>query len=331
MPAEIGLLESRVIMDVVQEFEGPDNLLGRGILGTPDSDPNSTWEYDIIRQSRGAQLVHNTPNSEAQILDQLIIGHAEGGYAYMRDKKVFNATTLRWLRRAGNSAVAAGQAEAKVLEELEDIRMQHMRAEEVAIWSMFQGSWAYTMVGGTTVTVNYQLPAAHSPTVSTSWGASSDDPIGDIRAWKQLMVRDSGFPISVAYLNATTMTVFLKLAEVAAELSDRQKDTYTAEGRVPRFFGIDWIEYDGGYLNSSGTYVPYIPNDHIIFLAPGGTPAWRMLYGPSGDVSAPDMWTGPYTKSWVEEDPSGRQVLMENHYMPILRKPFQVIDADITA
>ena len=186
MPAEIGLLEPRMLRETVREFEGPESLRGRTLMGAPDGDPNPTWEYDIQRQSRGAQLIHNTPNSEGQVLDQLTIGHAEGGYAYMRDKKVFNPTTLRWLREAGKNLVARGQAERKVLAELEDMRMQQFRAEEVAIWAMLQGTWTYTMIGGTTVTVNYQLPASHSPTVGTSWGAGGDDPLGDIRAWKQI-------------------------------------------------------------------------------------------------------------------------------------------------
>lgn len=328
---EISILQPRVLNGVITEFEGPENLVGRTLVGTPVGDPNPTWEYDIIRASRGAQTSYNSPNAEAQVLDQMTIGHMEGQYAYMRDKKVFNATTLRWLRAAGESAVAARNAEARVLDELQDMRLQQMRAEEIAIWAMLTGSWAYTMINGVTVTVNYQLPTTHNVTVGTSWGAGGDDPIGDIQSWKRVVERDAGFPIRTAYLNSVTMGVFVTLAEVTAQLSDRQKDSYTREGIVPRFFGIDWVEYDGGYVNSAGTYVPYIANDQIIFLAPGGSPAWAMKYGPAADLDAPDLHTGPFSKTWVEPDPSGRQVLMEINYMPALFKPNQILVADTTA
>ena len=54
------------------------------------------------------------------------------------------------------------------------------------------------------------------------------------------------------------------------------------------------------------------------------------MYGPSVDDSAPAGWTGLYTKSWKEEDPSTRQVLMEIQYMPMLTHPFKVATMNIT-
>jgi hypothetical protein len=209
--------------------------------------------------------------------------------------------------------------------------MEHLRSEEIAIWAMLTGSWAYTLMNGATVTVNYRLPAAHTPTVGTDWGAGGDDPVGDLFAWKRVVSRASGFPIRQAWLNGATFETFYNLAEVSANLSDVQRDKYRNEGMVPRFLGIDWFEYDGGYQNAAGTFVPYIPDERIIFIAPGGTDNLSMNYGPSADLGAPEMHTGPFTKSWDEEDPSGRQFLLEQNYMPFLKKPFQILTADTTA
>ena len=327
---ELSLFEPRTLPRVVNEFEAPEEFLGLQIVGTPVPEPQPTWEYDIIRAARGASLLHNSPNAEAQIVDQLPFGHIQGAFAYKRDKKTFNATTLRWLRAVGQTQAAAGNAEARVLAELQDMRNQHQRAEEIAVWAMFSGIWTYTLLNNSTIAVNYGVPAAHTPTVAFTWGGGSETPIADIRAWKQTVQRASGFPLTVAYLNAATMTTFLQIAEIIAQLSDRQQDVYTAEGRVPRFFGIDWIEYDGGHVDAGGTFVPFIPDERILLLATGGTQGWNLLHGPSADVDAPDMWTGPFTKSWVEPDPSGRQVLMESNYMPVLTQPLKIIYADTT-
>ena len=329
---EIALLEPRVLNGVIQEFEGPETLLGQQIVGTPINDINPTWEYDILRPSRGALTTFNVPNGEARIVDQMRVGHMQGGYAYLRDKKTFTPTALRWLRAAGENTVSARNAEQKVLEELNDMRQLHLRGEEIAIWNMLQGTWTYDLQNGASVTVDYQIPSAHKPAALTGnarWGQSADDPIGNIQSWKRVVIRSSGFPIDFGYMNNTTMSRFVKLPEVKDQLSDRQKDMYTTEGRVPRFFEIDWLEYDGGYLADDGVYTPYIPDNKIIFMAPGGSRPTAMLYGPSADEDAPSGHSGPFVKSWTEPDPSGRQVLLENNMMPVLFKPTQVMIVDI--
>lgn len=326
---ELAMFDPRTLPRIVNEFEAPEEFLGLKILGAPIPETQPTWEYDIIRAARGASLLHNSPNSEAQIVDQLPFGHMQGAFAYKRDKKTFNATTLRWLRLAGESQAAAKNAEIRVMAELQDMRNQHQRAEELAAWAMFSGTWTYTLLNGATIAVDYGVPAAHQPVSSTAaWGVASDDPIGDILAWKQVVQRASGFPITIAYMNATAMAIFIQLAEVQAELSDRQQDMFTAEGRLPRFFGIDWIEYDNGYVDTADVFQQYIPDERILFLATGGTKGWDMFHGPSADLDAPGGWTGPFTKSWVDPDPSGRQILMEVNYMPVLTQPLKTLYAD---
>ena len=329
---EIALLEPRVLNGVIQEFEGPEELRGRALMGEPERDINPTWEYDIDRPSRGALTTFNSPNGEARILDQMKVGHIQGGYAYIRDKKTFTPTAMRWLRAPGENTANAANAERTVLRELNDMRQQHMRGEEISIWSMLQGMWTYDLISGGSVTVDYQIPSAHTPSAlsgNARWGQSSDNPIGNIQGWKRVVVRESGFPIVNAMMNSVTMDLFNRLPEVKDQLSDRQKDNYTREGVVPRFFGIDWIEYDGGYVNSNDAYAPYIPDNKIIFFAPGGSPAWGMKYGPSADDEAPSGHTGPFVKTWSDKDPSGRQVLMEINFMPVLYKPTQLLIATV--
>ncbi len=328
---ELSIFNPRTLPRIVNEFEAPEENLGLQIVGAPIPESQPTWEYDIIRAARGASLLHNSPNAEAQIVDQLPFGHMQGAFAYKRDKKTFNATTLRWLRMAGESQAAAKNAEIRVMAELQDMRNQHQRSEELAVWQMFSGTWAYALLNNSTITVDYGVPAAHTPIVDVDWGAAMDDPIGDILAWKQVVQRASGFPLTVAYLNANAMAIFIQLAEVVAQLSDRQQDMFTAEGRVPRFFGIDWIEYDSGYVDAAGAFQPYLADDRILFLATGGTKGWNMFHGPSADLEAPGDWTGPFTKSWIDPDPSGRQILMEVNYMPILTQPLKMLYANINA
>lgn len=327
---EIGLLEPRVLNGVINEFDPPEDFMGHTIVGAPVRDINPLWEYDIELPVRGAATTFNTPNAEARLVDHEPIGHMQGGYAYMRDKKLFKPTTLRWLRRAGENAVSRRNAEAYVLKEIQALRLQHQRGEEVAIWKMLHGSWTYDHISGHSQTINYNVPSAHQPTVVNGWGAAGSTPVTDIRAWKKQTERTSGYAIRYAYMNADTMTKFLIDPQITEEMSDRQKDRYRAEGVIPRFFGIDWIEYDSGYVDTDGSYLPYIEDDHIILLAPGGDDVADLLYGPSADHSSPSGHTGPFAKTWDEEDPSAKQFLLENNFMPALRKPNQLIIADVS-
>ena len=343
--AEIAILDPRVFPRVVAEYEAPENLLGINTIVDIDSETQPTWEYDIEVHSRKALPRYSSHNSEAVLLDQLPVGHMAGSFAYQRVKKNFEPSTLRLLRGVGEGRASTAAGEAKVVRETEDIRLRMMRSEEAAVWAMLQGSWIYKVESNINYTIDYKIPSSHKTTVTISWGSASDDPIGDISAVKRQVERDCGFPITRAYMNNVTITKFYELPEVSGgftsssgkqgQLSDVQKQRFQDERTIPRFHAIDWIEYDAGYLAGSGeledgVYTSYIPDDVIIFISDGGTSPFQFLYGPSVDNSAPPDWTGVYSKTWLEEDPSARQVLMEVQYMPILRNPYKVATLDIT-
>lgn len=349
MANEIGLLEPRVMNGVVRDFAGLESMLGRNIVGAPVDEMNPTWEYDIVRVNRSAADTFNVPNGPARVVDHDKIAKMTGSFAYLRDKKVFNATTLRWLRAAGDNEVARRNAEMRVMQELESLRMQHLRAEEKAIWFMLGGNyssfanagqWSYNLQNGASITVDYHLHDDNKINPSTPW-LHVGNPIGDISAAKRAIERGSGIPASRGYMNSQTMETFIRTNEVAGRtrpqsnsanntasysgLSDRMLDMLKTTGMMPKFLGIDWYEYDGGYVDEDGTFQPYIRDNTIVMLTENITSPWNMLYGPSADTKAPAGHTGPFVKTWDDEDPSGKQLLMEHNFMPVLYKPRHVV------
>ena len=359
MPTEIPLLEPRVLNGVIEDMTPPENMVGLSLLGTPVGDINPTWEYDVIVENRGAETTFNVPNSEARILDHGKTERIQGGYAYLRDKKTFNATTLRWLRAAGELEVAARNAERYVLREVEDMRMKHMRGEEIAAWGMFFGEWKYSLTTGATITVDYKIPARNRRVIGVAgdvssipgfgsssnytidgnaarqWGKAGDKVVDDINLWKRIVSRTFGGNITRAYANSLTLGKFYELEEVKGQLNDAQKGRFLIDRMIPRFMSIDFMEYDSGYIKdegflsdseevtgSSSVFEPYLPDGVFVFMTDATAgPLWEMRYGPSADHDAPDGHTGPYAKSWTEPDPSGRQYLIENNFMPVLYQP----------
>ena len=341
--AELSILDPRVIPSVVREYDAPENLLGLTLINKT-SDTQPFWEYDIEVHTAAVLEKYTTPNSEAVLIDQTPVSHMQGSYAYQRVKKRFSPTTLRLLRRIGESRATAAAGEERVVRETQVMRQEMLRAEEVAVWKMLQGNWSFTTEHGITYTIDYGVPDNHKATASTAWGAAGDTPVADITALKRRVERDCGYPISRAYMNGPTMARFVELPEVTGgfntgtdsaskqgQLSDDQKRAFQNERMIPRWHGVDWFEYDGGYLADGigSTYSPYIPDNMIIFLCDGGQNYRTIQYGPSLDDSAPGEWTGPFTKTWKEEDPSARQVLIEVQYMPILLNPFKVATLNI--
>lgn len=277
---DIPLLEPRVLNGVIQEMVPPDEFVGLSILGSPIGDINPTWEYDVLVENRGAEVVFNVPNAEARILDHGKMERLQGGYAYIRDKKIFNATTLRWLRAAGENEVSRANAERYVMREVETMRLRHMRGEEIATWNMFMGEWTYTVQTGATVKVTYHIPKRNRRALGTQaqitaenipgfgtagtdytsdgddaddrWGGTNDKVISNINTWKRVVSRTFGGNITRAYANSVTLNKFYELPEVLQYLNDSQKGRFTTDRVIPRFMTIDWIEYDGGYISGDG-------------------------------------------------------------------------------
>ncbi len=54
----------------------------------------------------------------------------------------------------------------------------------------------------------------------------------------------------------------------------------------------------------------------------------EMMIGPTADDEAPDNFTGKFTKTWKDKDPSARQVLLELHFLPVITRPEQFIYCD---
>jgi hypothetical protein len=325
---DISILEPRVINGVIEKFLIPQNLMGLSMV-PQRSHPFPVWQYDIVSGTRGVAST-TTPGSMGKIVVKSTIGTIAGGFIYSREKKIFDPVTLHWLREPGQ--VAANNAEREVLRELQELSARFDRLKEFFIWKMFSGSLSYTR-DNTIVSIDYLMSATHKPTAATYWTNPNSDPMDDIRAWKQLVTHDGHAVVTDAYLNVKTMQALQNHAKVRQMMSDRQRDTYYSEGFLPRFQTLDWHEYDLGFVDdftdvNNPAFTTYIPDGYIVFMAKERDP-WVMLQGPSADDEAPNGYTGRFTKTWKEKDPSARQVLMEESSMPILLRPEQLVYAKV--
>lgn len=348
---EISLLQPTVLRGVVERFTAPEELemLSR-VPTTPHPFPTAQWE--VIRGSR-AVARPNVPNSEAHIVPRLGRSSESAAFIYLREKKVFEPTTLHWLRQAANnlSDLAKTQAEKAVLREIQDLNTRFDNFAELAIWKALTGNLVLDFPD-VQANVDYKFLPSHKPTVSTSWASALPTQIvDDIVAWKNLIQRNGRVPVKDAYATQATMArIFNSFAGTGASasnfsagvlLSDRMKDQYYQTGILPGFMGINWKPQDSVYdaVGAAYTENPTIPGAETNFLADdsiilGNFEANRpieLFVGPTADDEAPDGFTGKFSKTWKDKDPSARQYLLEWNILPVITRPEQfVYVADVT-
>lgn len=330
---ELALLKPRVLNGVIRELEAPQELQGVRLLPTRGN-PFASVEYDVTRGSR-LMSKPNVPNAEAHIVPKLGVGRLNASYFYVREKKVFEPTTLYWLRQPGTENQK--RAEAAVIAELQDLNDRVTRFQEYCIWrGMFTGRIEINEPD-VKASVDYGIADSHRPVFSgvNAWDYKDGSgvytaPVREqINAIKRLTSRDGGAQITDAWLNNTTMDMLMRNQLFqGAFLSDRQKDAFLTTSTIPGLYGINWHEYDLHYGDDTGQLLPYIPDGVVVFIASGGDP-FVMFEGPTADFSADPNHLGRFAKTWQEQDPSARQALVEMNFFPVLFKPDQVVYAKV--
>jgi len=324
---DIALLTPTVLRGVIQKFPTPDTLiLLSRIPRTPWPYPTAMW--DVVRGSR-AIATPNVPNSEAHIIPKLGISQESAALVYLREKKVFEPTTIHWLRTPGT--LAERNAEAAVLREVGELDIRFNNFAEWMCWQMLQGMLTLDFDDVQAV-IDYKIPLTHKINAGTTWAtATIQQMVDDIFAVKQLGSRDGQVTINEAFASPKTISRIFKAAAAAGSdvLSDRQKDNYLNGGQLLGFQGITWNPVDTFYEDSTGTPVPFLAEDKVIFANLSANNPVEILEGPTADDEAPSNFTGKFSKTWKEKDPSARQFLLEWHLLPILTRPEQIVVLDV--
>jgi hypothetical protein len=333
---DIPLLNPVVLRGVVEKFTSPEALVMLNKIDkTPWPFPVAQW--DVVRGSR-AVARPNVPNSEAHIVPRLGRSQESAAFVYLREKKVFEPTTIHWLRTPGT--LAARNAEQAVMREVADLNLRFDNFAEFCIWQMFTGRLILDYPD-VQANVDYKLPSSHKPTFGTGWDAATAVQIvNDLRALKRLINRDGRVKAKEAYATEVTVSlVFDAFARTGGGagslLSDRMKDRYYAEGTLPGFMGLDWNLTEAVFdaAGSGYTAAPTDPGAQDMFLADNSllignfdeNRPFELMIGPTADDEAPVNFTGKFAKTWKEKDPSARQYLLEWIFLPIMTRPEQFV------
>jgi hypothetical protein len=321
------IFRTEVMVGLVEKFPRPE-LLGLKIA-KPEMIPGQVAKWDVMKRGRD-MAEFNVPGAEANIVSLMGRERKTQTMAYIREKKTLDALTMYWLRRPGEESKQ--YAERAVLDELDDLDKRVSNRIEWMVWQMMTGTMTYN---GNNVqfTVDYGLASTHKPVLANSakWNLVNDaDPINDLRRWKSLIEEDSGVSPDTVYLTSKQMGNLVANSKVRDLLKATFGGTGGVVSRIKELIMLDLnlelVEYNAGYVPEGGSFTRFIDEDHIIMTA--GDDFCNLQYGASLDHKAKGK-PGKFSKSWEEEDPSARVILIEVYCLPVLKKVENIVYAKV--
>ena len=222
--------------------------------------------------------------------------------AYIKDKRIFDVN--RPFRRIMG----------------EQIEMLTLRQEVMAIETLRTG--AITISGEQYATVNVDFGRDAELTINlaegSKWGQSGVEPLDDVQDWSLLVTEKSGSSVETLVMDIEAWKLFSGSAKVQKLLdrfrgSDQISPTVTGEGA--RFMGnignFDLWVYAGWYEHpDTGANTPFIPANTVLVL--GSDIEGTRAYGAIRDEAAGYQPMPYFSKSWVDNDPSIRYLLLQS-------------------
>lgn len=249
--------------------------------------------------------------------------------AYVKDKRVFSAN--RPLKRSigetigGNLSPEQRLRKALVADLADQLAMLTRRQEVMAVEALLTGRITVKGELYPEAIVDFQRDPSLTKALTTTarWGETGVSPLADVEAWAMEVTKQSGTAPTQIIMDVAAWQLFHADAKVQVLLdrfrgTDRLHPTVTGEGA--RYMGnigdFDIWVYSGWYEDpDTRLLTAYLPENTVLMVAPEleGVRA----YGAIWDEAAGFQAMPYFTKSWVENDPGARILLMQSAPLPV--------------
>lgn len=245
--------------------------------------------------------------------------------AYVKDRRVFHPG--RALKRVMGERVGGGQyspdqrQQILLVQDLTDqLDMLRRRMEWMAAQALYAGAVTVSGDDYPAQVVDFGRAAGHTvvKTTGNKWGEAGVKPLDDLQDWSDAMVKSTGVALTEVVMTVDVWKIFRTDADVKSRLdrwrgnSTMQTDAHQKEGLV--FQGmVDQFAiytYSGWYVDpATGTETAMLPAGTVLGVG-GNFLEGTQSHGAILDVDVLRAMEY-FVKSWVEQDPSNRQLLMQ--------------------
>jgi hypothetical protein len=345
----VSLFETRTLLDVVSQLKRPKSFLLDTFFKTTKTFDTENVDIDIFKgKRRMAPFV--APVQAGKTVERL--GYTTNSYKppYVKPKMVTTAADILF-RPAGTtiypgSISLADRAAQQVGTDLATLDDMIVRREE---WMAAQAlnTGTISVVGdGVNDTIDFQMAATHKITLAgvNLWTATAtSNPLEDLATWARLAAQDSGVVPNTVVMGssaAAALFAWLRANDKSGGTISTIKVTLgqinpMALANGANFLGtlnynslnVDLYTYDEWYVaDADQIEYPHVPVNKV-FL--GSTNAQNSrLYGAIKDLKA--LAAMPrFPKSWEEEDPSARFLMLQSAPLIALNQPDAFVSATV--
>lgn len=249
--------------------------------------------------------------------------------AYVKDKRVF--TSNRPLKRVigekiGGELSPAQRQQILLANDLQDqMEMVTRRLELMAIEAMRTGKVVVVGDDYPEVEVDFGRHAdlTKALTLGARWGETGVEPLTDVEAWGLLVAKHSGVAATDVVMDTKAWQLFSASEKVQALLDRFRGKSTLAETLPPQSGGIymgsdgvrNYFVHSDWYEDATGATQQYLPDYTVIMSGPGLDGV--RCYGAIQDEKAGFQALPYFAKSWLEEDPAVRYLLMQSAPLPV--------------
>lgn len=292
---------------------------------------NATTVYLDVRKRSRRISPFVSPYVQGQIVEKQGFHTMMIEPAYIKDKRVFDPNTP-FTRTYGEPLIGNMSPQARldslVRSESEDqIDMLNRRLEVMAAEAVVRGK--LTIVGELypEQELDFQRDATLTVTLSGAgeWGDTGVKPLTMLRAWAQIVFTKSGVRPRRVTMTQDAFSLFAQSAEVVAimerfrasntlnEVTETvQSDDGYGAGSIG---GFDIYVYGGTYIDPiTNTEAEMVP-PYTVILGDGRVRGYK-AFGAIRDEKAGLQARKYFPKSWIEEDPPVRYIMLQS--APIL-------------
>lgn len=260
----------RNIRTDITSFRGAQLLTGGVDLKV---EPGLTIEYDVVNGDTGM-----TPptglNDPSPIHEAPPIGHVSFTNQEWREKEIIDREKIAKLRAPGNKLEQLW-GEQYMVDQMVNLNQRLETRFEWMRWKVLSGTLIVPATKNRpALPLDYKVPAANKPTAPILWSdLINSKPLQDIDAWK-LLFRGTGARAVGVIANQKTDN----LLKANAGIGDLLKNVYGRDMIAAdslafiikqQLGGLFYEVYDGGYIDDTGTFLPFIPDGVVIIVGQG--------------------------------------------------------------
>ncbi len=330
------IFSTHVLAKVVENLPTPTSFLLDTFFPSIQTSDKEEIYFDVT-DSKPRITPFVSPLMPGKIVDNKGYSTKSFKPAYVKDKRRFDSS-IPFKRMAGEtiggSLTPAQRVERALASTLQDQLGNLTRREEVMAAEILRtGQVIVSGDGYPKTTVSFGRDAALTKvlTGSATWETASVNPIDNLEDWATLIQSKSGVVAKTVIMDPEAWKIFRSKEDVKKFLDYRRGtnntlsvDPMVRDDSKVRFVGsigdFDIYVYNDIYLNDTGVATNLLPAKTVLLASKDGLEGTR-CYGAIHDEKA--NWTASryFSKSWIEEDPSVRWLLLQSAPLVVPYRP----------